>query len=109
VRTITTSEENIQIDLYDNGIIDNDTISVYHNNELILSNRQLNYTPITIRVKCSKTDNRHEFVMVAENLGDIPPNAAMMVIKAGKDRYEVFITSTEQRNAKIIINYVPKE
>lgn len=109
VRTITTSEENIQIDLYDNGIIDNDTISVYHNNELILSNRQLNYTPITIRVKCSKTDNRHEFVMVAENLGDIPPNAAMMVIKAGKERYEVFITSTEQRNAKIIINYVPKE
>ncbi len=111
VKTITTSEENIEINLYDNGTIDNDTISVYHNNQLVISNGRLTLTPLTIRIKCTKSENRHELVIVAENLGDIPPNTALMVVKAGgnKERYEIFLASTEQRNAKVIINYVPKE
>lgn len=109
VRTITTSEEDIQIDIYDNGTIDNDTISLYHNNELVISSGKLNTKPIKLKIRNNKTDNRHELVMVAENLGEIPPNTALMVITAGKERYEVFLSSDEQRNAKIIINYVPKE
>ena len=109
VKTIRTSEENIQIDLYDNGTIDNDTISVYHNNELVVSKNRLTYTAITIKIKCTKADNRHELIVVAENLGDIPPNTALMVITAGKERYEIFLASNEQRNAKIVIEYKPKE
>jgi len=112
VKTITTSEEYIQIDLYDNGTIDNDTITVYHNNELVVSHARLTYTAITVKIKCSKTDNRHEIVVVAENLGDIPPNTALMVIRFGKElrgRQEIFLASNEERNAKVIINYVPKE
>jgi len=110
VRTITTSEENIQIDLYDNGTIDNDTISVYHNNQLVVSNARLSYNAISLKIKCSKTDARHEFVIVAENLGEIPPNTALMVITVGKnkERYEVFLASNQQRNAKVVINYVPE-
>lgn len=112
VKTITTSEENVVIYLWDNGTIDNDTISVYHNNKLVVSNGRLSNTPIVIRIKCSKSDNRHEIIVVAENLGDIPPNTAMMVINpqsGNKERHEIFLSSTEQRNAKVIINYVPKE
>ena len=109
VKTITTSEENIQIELYDNGTIDNDTITVYHNNEMVVANRRLSYQPISIKLKCNKSDSRHELIVVAENLGDIPPNTALMVVKAGKERYEIFLASNEQRNAKVIINYVPKE
>jgi len=109
VKTITTSEENILIDIYDNGTIDNDTISLYHNNELVISSEKLNTKSIKLKIRNNKTDNRHELVMVAENLGEIPPNTALMVITAGKDRYEVFLSSDEQRNAKVIINYVPKE
>lgn len=109
VRAITTSEENIQIDIYDNGTIDNDTISLYHNNELVISSGKLNTRPIKLKIRNSKTDNRHELVMVAENLGEIPPNTALMVITAGKERYEVFLSSDEQRNAKVVIHYVPKD
>ena len=110
VKTIITDEENIQIDFYDNGIIDNDTISVYHNNVLVASNGRLTYTPITIKIKCSKIDNIHEIIVVAENLGEIPPNTALMVITAGgRKRYEVFLASTEQRNAKVVIEYRPKQ
>jgi hypothetical protein len=109
VKTIQTDESLIQIDFYDNGTIDHDSISVFHNNIQLVKNGGLSYTPITLKIKMSKEDPRHEFIMVAENLGEIPPNTALMVITAGKKRYEVFLTSTEEKNAKVIIEYKPKE
>lgn len=109
VKTIQTDESFIQLDLYDNGTIDHDSISVFHNNIQVVKNGGLGYTPITIKVKMSKEDPRHEFIMVAENMGEIPPNTALMVITAGKKRYEIFLTSTEEKNAKVIIEYKPKE
>lgn len=109
VKTIQTPEEFIQIDLYDNGTIDHDSISVYHNNKQVIKNGGLSYTPISIKIKCSKDYAHHELIMVAENLGEIPPNTALMVITAGKQRFEVFLTSTEQKNAKVVIDYKPKE
>ncbi len=108
-KTINTAEEYIVVELYDNGTIDNDTVSVYHNNQLVVSHGRLTYSPITVKIHCTKAETRHELVLVAENLGDIPPNSALMVVKAGRERHEVFLYSTEQRNAKVVINYVPKE
>jgi hypothetical protein len=108
VKTIQTDEELIQIDLYDNGTIDHDSISLFHNNKQVIKNGGLSYTPISLKIKCTKDDHRHELIMVAENLGEIPPNTALMVITAGKKRYEVFLTSTEEKNAKVVIEYTPK-
>ncbi len=108
VKTIQTDEELIQIDLYDNGTIDHDSISLFHNNKQVIKNGGLSYTPIILKIKCTKDEHRHELIMVAENLGEIPPNTALMVITAGKKRYEVFLTSTEEKNAKVVIEYTPK-
>lgn len=109
VRTIITDQEDIRIDLYDNGTIDNDTITVYHNNQLVKANQRLSdFTPITFHIKCNKNDNYHEIIVVAENLGDIPPNTALMVVTAGgKRRQEIFLASNEQKNAKVIIEFKP--
>jgi hypothetical protein len=41
--------------------------------------------------------------MVANNLGSIPPNTSLMIVTANNKRYEVFISSSEQKNAKIVI------
>ena len=40
--------------------------------------------------------------MVAENLGSIPPNTSVMIITTASKRYEVFISSDEQNNAKVV-------
>ncbi len=109
VKTIITDEEIIQVDLFDNGTIDNDTISVYHNNVLMIKSGRLTYSPISFKIKNSLTDDFHELVIVAENLGEIPPNTALMVITAGKKRYEVFLASNEEKNAKVVIQYLPKQ
>lgn len=105
VKTIYTNEHLLQIEIYDNGTIDNDTISLYHNNQLVISHGKLSYSPLSFKIRCDNNESRHELILVAENLGEIPPNTALMVITAGKKRYEIFLTSNEQRNAKVVIEY----
>lgn len=105
VKTIFADDESILVELYDNGTIDNDTISVYNNNELVVKRGRLAVNPITIKINNTANDPYHELVIVAENLGEIPPNTALMVVTAGKKRYEIFLDSDEERNAKVIIQY----
>lgn len=105
VKTITISEKSFKIDLYDNGEIDGDRISVYDNNQLIVSNKMLTDKPISFTINCDEKNPVHEFVMVAENLGSIPPNTSLMIITAGEKRYELFVTSTEQKNAVVKVEY----
>lgn len=105
IKTIYTNEKSFTVEIFDNGTIDNDTISLYHNNKLMISHGKLTYTPLKLTIDCSDEKQRHELIMVAENLGEIPPNSALMVITAGKKRYEIFLVSNEQRNAKVVVEY----
>ncbi len=108
VRTIVTNSPDIKVDLYDNGEIDGDTITVYHNNQVVAYQKGLSATALTFYVKASEQDNLHEFVMYANNLGKIPPNTALMVITTGGKRYELSVTSTKEKNAKVVIEYQPE-
>jgi hypothetical protein len=103
VKTIIIAPGKAYIDLYDNAEIDGDTISIYHNNKLIVSKRRLTSEPISLTIDVDVNIPIHEFIMVAENLGSIPPNTSLMVIRAQGERHEVIITSTEQKNAKVVI------
>ncbi len=103
IRTIETEAGEINIRLYDNGQIDGDTVSIYHNGQLIVSRAGLSQKPINVNLKVDNTQPHHELVMVAENLGSIPPNTSLMIISTPSKRYEVFISSTEQKNAKVVI------
>jgi hypothetical protein len=105
VQTLTITDENVVVKIYDNGQIDNDTISVYLDNQLVLSKKKLTASALTINLKMDENNPDHELVMVAENLGDIPPNTSLMIVTAGDQRFEVRITSTEQKNAVVRFRY----
>ena len=104
VKRIETEAGEIRIDLYDNGEIDGDTVSIYHNNVLMMAHARLSQKPLTVRISVDKDHPHHELIMVAENLGSIPPNTSLMIITAGTKRYQAFISSTEQKNAKVILD-----
>jgi hypothetical protein len=104
VKQIQTAEGELRIDLYDNGEIDGDTVTIYHNNELVVSKARLSQKPVTIQIKVDAAHPHHELIMVADNLGSIPPNTSLMIVTAKDKRYEVFISSTEQKNAKVNID-----
>jgi hypothetical protein len=105
IKTIVTNSSDILIQLYDNGEIDGDTITVYDNNEIIAYRKGLTGKPITLSIKADLFNSHHEFVMVANNLGSIPPNTALMVITTGGKRYELFVSSDEKKNARVVIDY----
>ena len=104
VRKIETEASEIKIELYDNGEIDGDTVSIYHNNTLIKSHMRLSQKPISITIGVNSSQPHHEIIMVAENLGSIPPNTSVMIITTASNRYEVFISSSEQKNAKVVFD-----
>lgn len=108
VKTLIVSSENVSVKLFDNGQIDNDTISVYLDNQLVLSKKRLTASALSINLRMDEENAEHELVMVAENLGEIPPNTSLMVVTAGEQRYEVRITSTEQKNAMVRFKYVKR-
>ena len=102
VKQVTVNSPTISIDLYDNGTIDNDTIMIFDNKVLVLENKRLSYKATHIDVNFNKENNRHEIIIVAHNLGTVPPNTALMVVKDGSSRQEIYITSTLSVNAMII-------
>ena len=101
LKTIEVESNNVKIDLYDNGEIDGDSISLFLNGKLLVSRKKLTTAPLTIRLPIEELEEENELVMYAENLGTIPPNTALMVVTDGSKRYEVRITSDLQKNGTI--------
>lgn len=105
VKEIKVDTGNIQIDFYDNGQIDGDTISVYVNSMPVVSKKMLKLQPVSVMVRVDTKRTEQEVIMVGENLGSIPPNTALMIVKAGDKRYQLYLTSDEQKNAMVRFIY----
>ena len=105
VREIYVDTGTIKLDFYDNGQIDGDTISVYINNNPVISNQGLTAKPVTTYVKIDLNNKQQEVIMAGENLGSIPPNTALMIVTAGDKRYQLFLTSDERKNALVRFIY----
>ncbi|HEY0271820.1 MAG TPA: hypothetical protein VGC22_01490 [Chitinophaga sp.] len=105
IATYNVSSKDITIELFDNGEIDGDTVTVYHNKMLIADRQGLGLQPITLSVQANASDRVHEFILVANNLGRIPPNTALMRITAGKQVYEIYPSTNLSQNASVILIY----
>ena len=107
VEKIITNSKKISLDLFDNGTIDNDTIIVFDNKKLLVNKKRLSYKAIHLDFNFTENMREHEVIIVAHNMGTVPPNTALLLFKDGKVRQEYFITSTNKMNAKILIVYEP--
>ncbi|MGC4103869.1 hypothetical protein [Ferruginibacter sp.] len=108
IKTIQVENESFKVDLYDNGTIDGDTISLFFNGKLILSHRRLTDKAISLTLETDDSKDVNELVMYAENLGEIPPNTALMVVTDGSSRYEVRISSDLEKSGVIRFVHKPK-
>lgn len=108
VQNLVLDSSSVKIELYDNAEIDDDTISVFLNNALLLHKRRLTDKPLVMEVNAFP-NTEYEIMMYAENLGRIPPNTALMIITAGKRKYELRVSSNEQKNAVVRFRYEPRK
>ncbi len=98
--------DSLTVSFYDNGEIDNDTISVFYNRKPVLLSQMLSGKPITLKLRLDTAVN--EISMFAENLGRIPPNTAVAIIYAGGQRYELNLSSSLLTNATVRFRKKPK-
>jgi len=106
--TLEVNVKQINLKVYDNGDIDNDTVSIFYNGKLLLSHQRLSDKPIVINLDLDEDITEHKLTMYAENLGSIPPNTALIVVTAGDKRYELRSKASLEENAVLIFQYKPK-
>ena len=98
---IPLAGDSIELRFYDNAEIDGDSISLFLNNKLIFQHIRLTGTAYTIKLPVNELNETNELVMVAENLGSIPPNTSYMLAIVNEKRYEAMLKSTEETSAVI--------
>jgi hypothetical protein len=98
----------INLKVYDNGTIDDDTVSIFYNGRLLVSKQRLSETAIELNIDLDEGKTLHEFTMFAENLGKIPPNTALIIVTAGNKRYELRSKASLEENAVLLFEYQTK-
>jgi hypothetical protein len=98
---IPLSGDSIELRFYDNAEIDGDSISLFLNDKLIFQHIRLTGRAYTIKLAVSELKESNELIMVAENLGAIPPNTSYMVAIVSDKRYEARLESTEGSSAMV--------
>jgi hypothetical protein len=102
---ITVDTGQVRLDFYDNGEIDGDSITVTVNKKVVLQHQRLTAQPITTYLTIAPGTAFYEVEMVAENLGSIPPNTAVLIITAGIKRYQLFLASSPTKSAYVRFIY----
>ena len=103
LQTFEVAGDSLVLSFYDNGVVDGDVISVYVNGENIVSNSKLLAVATKKTVHLSNINsNEITLVLVAETLGEMPPNTGLLVVQDGANRYEVRFSADLQTNATLI-------
>lgn len=104
-RSVYESKQTVaRLLVWDDGVIDGDTISISVNGRFVLANHGLRKRKKRVKIVLNQGDN--EIVFHAHNEGEIPPNTAAMKIKTGLfTRHRIVISTTMRRNESIIIRH----
>ena len=102
LRRIDIKQPSFKVDLYDDGDVDGDMVTVYFNGKILLNNKKLTEKPLTLNLTADPSKTENELLIYADNEGAIPPNTALMVITEGSNRTEVRISSDEKKNGVVI-------
>jgi N-acetylmuramoyl-L-alanine amidase len=99
-KVLQVKSDKIKVEIFDDGEIDNDIVSIYFNKEIVVDKKSLTVNGYTFNLNLL-SDKTNELVLYADNLGTIPPNTALMIITDGVNRYEVRLAADLKANASI--------
>ncbi|MDR3711375.1 MAG: hypothetical protein P4L51_01065 [Puia sp.] len=94
-------QDSVELELYDNGAIDGDSVSLYMNGQLVLEHLKLDSKPKIITLALDKTLSVNKLILFAENLGSLPPNTALMEVNTRDKKYNVFLSTDFRKNAMV--------
>lgn len=104
IQAVKVLNDSIVLSLFDNGTIDGDTVSVLLNGKTIISRVGLLATAYnhTIHLTPDMGDSIR-IILYAENLGSIPPNTGLLVVRDGDVNHEIRFSGDLKNNSAIIL------
>jgi hypothetical protein len=90
-----------RVELYDNGEIDGDSVSLFVNGVLLVQHVLLAAQPKILLIPIDKSLPVNTLLLVAENLGRLPPNTALMVVTVHGKSYNLFLSTDYKKNASV--------
>jgi len=101
IREIELDNDRIRVEIYDNGTIDYDSVSLHLNGKEVLAKTMLNHRSIKVNIQLDPTKEFNELSMFAENLGMIPPNTAALILRDGQKEYQLLLQSDLSKSATL--------
>jgi hypothetical protein len=102
IQSIYFTSDSLLLSLYDNGVVDGDTVSVYLNGQVIIDRQMLKVVATKKTIYVPAGTDSLQLVLFAENLGSIPPNTGLLVVHDGEETYQVRFSADMQKNAAVI-------
>ena len=96
----------IELRFYDNAAVDGDSIAIFLNGQLLREHILLSGEPQLIKINAADLQDDNELVLVAENLGSIPPNTSYLVATVGHKQFEARLFADEGSSA--LIRFIKK-
>jgi len=103
IQELYFKNDSLVLALYDNGIVDGDTVSVFVNGENVIAKQKLKEAATKKTIYISQGTDAVQLVLFAENLGSIPPNTGLLTVRDGDDVYQVRFSADLQKNASIVL------
>lgn len=95
----------VQVSISDYEEVDGDRVSIFMNREIVAKNIGVRRNPYTFTLALNANYITNELSILAENLGKIPPNTSLVVIKDGDIEHKVYISSDFKNTAAIYLKY----
>lgn len=98
---IPVTAPSVELRFYDNAAIDGDSIALFLNGHLLREHILLGGEAQVIKINAADLQDDNELVLVAENLGSIPPNTSYLVAIVGHKQFEARLFADEGSSALI--------
>ena len=105
-KNYTVSEQKISIGLYDHRNIDKDVVTIYLNGEIVVENLELRRKKKMFALHLKVGTNT--IMLHAENLGEVPPNTAAILIKSKTKEFTAVLASDLGQSEYFTITYAPE-
>jgi hypothetical protein len=99
--TLSSSKQRITLWLWDNAEYDGDTLSVLLNGRPVLVGHELGRKRHKLKLDLLPGEN--VLLVVAHNEGRVAPNTASVVVKAGKGRQQLLVSTSLRKNQVVRI------
>ena len=108
VTAYAVDEDSITLRLFDNGIVDGDTVSVFYNDSVVVQRLALTAKVFQLKLPVDKTKD-NKVVLYAHNLGEIAPNSALLQVFTKNKQYQLTVSSDLQNSSGIVLRYEGKQ